>query len=202
VAEVLVEAESYLLTRRLSSRETEQSPGPGVVPATPARAARYGRRSRQMLRTILLAVAVVAVVAVGYFLVFDVTEPDRAAEVTSTTVTPPATSEAVVEENMSNRAASDAATDEAFESALEGEEPVQPNLESSRGAAEATGAVGAAAFTPEGYDRTTVVVAIENSDLEEAEKDRLMELLAEIELQDGELEPALAQIRAALELEL
>jgi hypothetical protein len=29
-----------------------------------------------------------------------------------------------------------------------------------------------------------------------------MELLAEIELQDGELEPALAQIRAALELEL
>jgi hypothetical protein len=78
---------------------------------------------------------------------------------------------------------------------------VQPNLESSRAAADATGAVGAAAFTPEGYDRTTVVVAIEGSDLTEDEKDRLMALLAEIEPADGDLEPALAEIRTALELE-
>lgn len=155
-----------------------------------------------MLRTILLAVAVVAVVAVGYAVLVDATEPEMAADVAPVAVAPSATSEAIAEENMSNRAASDAATDEAFESALEGEEPVQPNLDSSRAAAEATGAVGAAAFTPEGYDRTTVVVAIENSDLDEAEKDRLMALLAEIEPQDGDLEPALAQVRAALEIEL
>ena len=154
-----------------------------------------------MLKTMLLATAVVAVVAVGYFVLLGANEPAMRTDVAPVTGRTLDAPEAVVEENMSNRAASDAATDEAFESALEGEEPVQPNLESSRAAAEATGAVGAAAFTPEGFDRTTVVVAIEDSDLEEAEKDRLMALLAEIEPADGELEPALAQIRAALELE-
>ena len=152
------------------------------------------------MKTILIAVAVVAAVVLVYFAVIDT---DRAVEtpVAEATVDPAeADAEAIARENMSNRAASDAATDEAFESALEGEEPVQSNIESSRAAAAATGAVGAEAFTPEGFDRTTVVVAIEGSDLDTAEKDRLMALLAEIEPAGGDLEPALAQIRAALEL--
>jgi hypothetical protein len=151
----------------------------------------------------LLATGVVVIVAIGYFVLLGRTDPAMRADVTPPVSEAPLDdAEAIAAENMSNRAASDAATDEAFESAREGEEPVQPNLESSRAAAEATGAVGAAAFTPEGYDRTTVVVAIEDSDLSEAEKDRLMALLAEIEPRDDELEPALAQIRAALEIGL
>jgi hypothetical protein len=155
-----------------------------------------------MFRTMMLATVVVVIVAVGYFVLLGANEPGLRSD-----APPPVAgaatddSEAIAAENMSNRAASDAATDEAFESALDGEEPVQGNLDSSRAAADATGAVGAAAFTPEGFDRSTVVVAIEDSALEDAEKDRLMDLLAEIEPADGEFEPALSEIRAALELE-
>jgi hypothetical protein len=61
---------------------------------------------------------------------------------------------------MSNRLAGDAATDEAFESAQDLEEPVQSNIDSSRAIAGETGAVGGTAFTVEGYERTTVVDAI------------------------------------------
>jgi len=107
----------------------------------------------------------------------------------------------VVEENTSNRVASDVATDDAYESALEGEEPVQETLETSRSVASTTGAVGAADFTSEGFDRETVLLAIETSDLEEMDKEHLMELLAEAEANTEDLDAALASIRAALEIE-
>jgi hypothetical protein len=155
-----------------------------------------------MLRTALIAAGVVVIAAIAYFAVVETNETALAPGYEQT---PEAVAvdqnERIAEENMSNRAASDAATDEAFESARELEEPVQSNLESSRAAADATGAVGAAAFTPEGFDRVIVISTIEESELTEEEKDALMALLAEIEPAGGELEPALAQIRAALEIE-
>jgi len=156
-----------------------------------------------MTRTTMIAAAVVAIAVIAYFAVLGTNETALTPGYDQTVETTPMRDDAerVTEENMSNRAASDAATDEAFQSALEGEEPVQSNIESSRAAAAATGAVGAEAFTPEGYDPDVVVVAIEDSALEEEEKDRLMALLAEIEPAGGELEPVLAQIRAALEIE-
>ena len=155
-----------------------------------------------MMRTALIAAGVVVIAAIAYFAVVRTNETALTPGYRQTAETMPVDdSERIVEENMSNRAASDAATDEAFESALDLEEPVQSNLESSRAAASATGAVGAAAFTPEGFDRVIVVSTIEESELSEEEKDALMALLAEIEPADGDLEPALAQIRAALEIE-
>ena len=60
--------------------------------------------------------------------------------------------------------------------------------------------MGAAAFTPEGYDRTTVMSAIEQSSLEDAEKDELMDRLAAAEPIDGDLELALAELRERLAL--
>ena len=155
-----------------------------------------------MTRTTMIAAGVVAIAVIAYLVVLGTNETALTPGYEQT-AQPPLRDDAeiVAEENMSTRAASDAATDEAFESALEGEEPVQSNLEASRAAAAATGAVGAEAFTPEGYDPDVVVVAIEESTLEEEEKDRLMALLAEIEPADGELEPVLAQVRAALEIE-
>jgi hypothetical protein len=152
-----------------------------------------------MNRTIVIATAIVAVAAIAYLAVVGTSDPvqpvaDNRAE---TPILDDA--EVVVEENVSNRAASDAATDEAFESAQEGEEPVQPNLDTSVEAATLAGAVGAAPeFTPEGYERDAVVTAIEQSDLEAAEKDELMARLAEAEPADQELGLALAEIREAL----
>ncbi len=154
------------------------------------------------MRTALIAAGVVVIAAVAYFAVVDRNETaltPGTAQTADTVVMDE--NEEVVEENTSNSAASDAATDEAFESALEVEEPVQSNLQSSRAAAAATGAVGAGAFTPEGYDRVIVISTIEESELSDEEKAELAALLEGIDPADEDLELALTQIRAALELE-
>jgi hypothetical protein len=152
-----------------------------------------------MTRTILIATVVVGIAAIAYLTVVGTSDPVQ--PVAENRIGTPAANDAdaVVEENISNRVGSDAATDEAFESALEGEEPVQPNLDTSIEAATLSGAVGAAPeFTPEGYDRDAVVTAIEQSDLDAAEKDELVARLAEAEPAEPELSLALAEIREAL----
>lgn len=154
-----------------------------------------------MNRPIALAAVLVAVAVIGYLAILAIEGPDRRGAVIAADGTAPSIATEIAEENMSNRAASDAATDDAVESAREGEPPVTGNVENARAAAAETGAVGATAFTPGGYDRDFVIAAIVDSDLTEAEKDEFMALLAELEPGDGNLEPALARIRAALELE-
>lgn len=153
------------------------------------------------MKTILIAVAVVAAVVLVYFAVIDT---DRGVE------TPVAQSgvegvspgtvpgEEIAEENVSNRLAGDAATDRAFESAQDLEEPVQSNVDASRAIAGEAGAVGGAAFTVEGYERTTVVDAILESELTEEEKADLVLELDAAEPQPMQLEEALADVRLAL----
>jgi hypothetical protein len=155
-----------------------------------------------MNRPIALAAVLVAVAVLGYLATMAITGPGAGGRDLQATTADPATpiSEEVAEENASTLGASAEASDEAFESAQQGEEPVQNNVDTSRDLAADAGAVGAAAFTPEGYDRTTVVNAIEQSDLEEAEKDDLMDRLAAAEPVDGDLELALEEIRERLAL--
>jgi hypothetical protein len=161
-----------------------------------------------MTRTMLIATGVVLVAVIAYFAIIGADRDSAAvtvaeggdptvAEGVDPTV---ADAEAVAEENMSNRVGADAATDEAVESARAGEDPVQGALEETRSAAEATGAVGAAAFTPDGYDRTTVLAAIDGSELPEDRKDDLRDLLASVDPNSPEeMETVLATVRAALE---
>jgi hypothetical protein len=153
-----------------------------------------------MNRPIVLAAVLVAVVVLGYLAMMALTGPGAGGRDLETTTAAPVQGEEVAVENTSTLDASGEASDEAFESALEGEEPVQSNLDTSRDLAAEAGAVGAAAFTPAGYDRVTVVNAIEQSDLEEAEKDELMDRLAAAEPVEGDLEVALAEIRERLAL--
>jgi hypothetical protein len=155
-----------------------------------------------MNKPIVLATVLVGVAVIGYLAILAISGPGAGGrDLQATTAAPGnAISEEVAEENASTLGASAAASDEAFESAQQGEEPVQTNLGTSRDLAVDAGAVGAAAFTPEGYDRTTVVNAIAESDLEEAEKDDLMDRLAAAERVDGDLELALAEIRERLAL--
>jgi hypothetical protein len=153
-----------------------------------------------MNRPIVLATVLVAVAVIGYLAIMAITGPGRGGADLQATTEAPATAEEVSAANTSTLDASAEASDEAFESAREGEEPVQPNLATSRELAAEEGAVGAAAFTPEGYDRTTVMNAITFSDLEEAEKDELMDRLAAAEPVEGDLELALEEIRERLAL--
>lgn len=152
-----------------------------------------------MSRTIVIATAVVAVAVLGYLAIVAVEGPGRGgADLQATTAAPP-TNE-VADENTSTIGASTLASDEAFESTQQGEEPVQSNLGTSRELAAEAGAVGGAAFTAEGYDRVTVVNAIEQSDLEETEKDDLMDRLSAAEPVEGDLERTLDEIRERLAL--
>jgi hypothetical protein len=153
-----------------------------------------------MNRPIVFATAAVAVAVIAYLAFMALTGPGAGGRDLQAVTTAPAASEEAATENASTLGASAAASDEAFESAQEGEEPVQQNLATSRELAAEAGAVGAAAFTPEGYDRTTVMSAIEQSSLEDAEKDELMDRLAAAEPIDGDLELALAEIRERLAL--
>lgn len=159
-----------------------------------------------MTRVLLIAAAVAVVAVAIYVAMIDRQQPGvvtpGTAAVSEDSAVGMAGSEEIVEENVSNRAGADVATDAAVESALEGEDPVQGALERSRAAANTTGAVGAAAFTPEGYDPEAVVVAIEDSDLSEVEKARLMDLLAEADPASDELDAALTSIRAALAVDM
>lgn len=153
------------------------------------------------MKTILIAVAVVAAVVLAYFAVID-TDRNVETPVAQTGVegTQPraTTGEEIADENVSNRLAGDAATDEAFESARDLEEPVQQNVEASRAIAGEAGAVGGAAFTVEGYERATVVEAILASELTEEEKAALVLELDTAEPQPMQLEEALAEVRLAL----
>jgi hypothetical protein len=108
------------------------------------------------------------------------------------------TTATIAGDNVSNRVGGDLATDGAFEAAREGEEPVQGNVDRSRVIAGETGAVGGSAFTVEGYDRITVIEAIATSDLDEAEKQDLMQQLDAAEPVEARLEEALADVRLAL----
>jgi hypothetical protein len=153
-----------------------------------------------MNRPIILATAVVAVAVIGYLAVMAITGPGSGGRDLQAVTTSPVAGEEVAAENTSTLAASAEASDEAFESAQDGEEPVQQNLATSRDLAAEAGAVGAAAFTPAGYDRTTVMAAIAESDLEDAEKDELMDRLAAAEPMEGDLELALEEIRERLAL--
>ncbi len=175
-----------------------------------------------MSRTLWIAAAALVIVVLGWFAIVDTdrgivspgvettdVEPTGDVDVANEIGLPDESVEGteseiageVVEENVSNRVGADVATDEAFESALEGEAPVQESLETSRSVADTTGAVGAADFTAEGFDREAVLEAIEASDLEEMDKEQLIDLLAEAEEDTSELEAALASVRAALEME-
>jgi hypothetical protein len=153
-----------------------------------------------MNRPIVLATVLVAVAVIGYLAIMAITGPGAGGRDLQATGEAPATADEVANANTSTLDASTEASDEAFESAQQGEEPVQTNVDTSRDLAAEAGAVGAAAFTPEGYDRTTVVSAIEQSDLEEAEKDDLMDRLTASEPVEGDLELALEEIRERLAL--
>ncbi len=150
-----------------------------------------------MSRPIVLATVVVALAVLGYLAIAAVQGPGRGGADLQATSAPPPTNE-VADANTSTIGASTVASDQAFQSTQAGEEPVQSNIATSRELAVEAGAVGGAAFTPEGYDRVTVVNAIEQSNLEEAEKDDLMARLAEAEPAEAELELALAEIRERL----
>jgi len=181
-------------------------------------------KEQEMSRTLWIAAGALVIVVLGWFAIVDTDRGIVSPGVETTEVEPtgdvtiandvgladePVADDGtesemageVVEENVSNRVASDVATDEAFESALEGEAPVQESLETSRSVASTTGAVGAADFTAEGFDREAVLQAIETSELEEVDKEHLIDLLAEAEENTTELEAALASVRAALETE-
>lgn len=154
-----------------------------------------------MTRMILIVVGVIAVVALGFFALTDRTGrtgPDARA-----TEALPAQDESrsVAQDNMSSRVAADIATDEAFERAQAGQEPVQETVDTSRALGGQTGAVGGTAFTAEGYDRLTVVEAIETSNLDEARKEDLVLQLDEAAPQEERLELVLAEVRLALALE-
>jgi hypothetical protein len=152
------------------------------------------------MKTILIAVAVVAAVVLVYFAVIDTNrgvETPMAQSGLDGAVPGAVPGAEVAEENVSNRLAGDAATDEAFESAQNLEEPVQSNIDSSRAIAGEAGAVGGTAFTVEGYERTTVVDAILDSELTEEEKASLVLELDAAEPQPLQLEEVLA-VRLAL----
>jgi hypothetical protein len=155
-----------------------------------------------MTRTILIAGGVVAIVLIAYFAVIDTNWRTGTRGIEQTQTLPVKDdSDVVAQDNMSNRIASDVATDEAFERAQAGEEPVQDTVDSARAVAGQTGAVGGSAFTAEGYDRLTVVEAIVTSDLDEARKEDLMAELDRAEPEEQQLEEVLAEVRLALALE-
>lgn len=108
--------------------------------------------------------------------------------------------EEVVEENMSNRAASDAATDRAYSAAQANNPPVVNTVEAARAAAETAGAVGAAAFRPETFDPVIVAIGILSSDLETPEKVEMLEHLSRA-LEGDDVAAMLASIRTALLIE-
>jgi hypothetical protein len=162
-----------------------------------------------MTRTMIIATAVVLIVAVGYFVLLGANGSSMRsgdAPVAGTTASDGSgrvlsNSEAIAQDNMSNRTAGDIATDGAFENAQAGQEPVQDQVDDSRAIAGQTGAVGGSAFTVAGYDRPTVVDAILVSDLAAAEKDDLMAELEAAEPEVERLEEVLAEVRLALALE-
>lgn len=157
-----------------------------------------------MSRTIVIIVGVVAVAAIVYFAMVDRTGMGTArgpaVEPVAPTTQAPPEGQAVTDENVSTRVAADVATEEAFEQARAGEEPVQDTVDTARAAAGQTGAVGGVEFTAEGYNRATVVEAIVQSDLPEAEKEQLVLQLDAAEPQPDLLEEALAEVRLALAL--
>lgn len=106
----------------------------------------------------------------------------------------------IAEENMSNRAASDAATDRAYIAAQSGLPPVANTVEAARAAAETAGAVGAAAFEPETFEPVVVAIGILSSDQPPSVKAEMLEFLGRAI--DGEdVAAMLASIRARLLVE-
>lgn len=153
-----------------------------------------------MTRTIVIAAAVVVVVAIGWFAMVDRTGLGTAVQEPDVQIAAPPVDQAeiITDENVSAGEAAGIATDEAFDRAQAGEEPVQDTVDTARAAAGEAGAVGGSAFTVEGYDRETVVEAIDGSDLPEGEKEVFVERLDAAEDSDDVLETVLADVRLAL----